>query len=126
MLASKTNEHVYPNAVETFFSFSSLAVAHCSLSPVCFPNISHKSDLSKTLNIELPMFHPECFRRLLKPVVFMARAEKGTSRGHVALASCKVVRDTHTHTYSLPPLVLTGDGRWGNVRRDGGHCLPKG
>ena len=59
MLVSKTNEHVYPNAVETFFSFSSLAVAHCSLSPACFPSISHKSDLSKTLNTELPMFHPE-------------------------------------------------------------------
>lgn len=56
MLVSKTNEHVYPNAVEIFFSFSSFAVAHHSLSLVCFPSISHKSDLSKTLNTELPMF----------------------------------------------------------------------
>lgn len=97
MLVNKTDEHVYPNVVETFFSFNSLAVAHCSLSPVCFPSISHKSDLSKTLNTELPMFHPEWFQRLLKLVVFMARAEKGTSRGHVVLASCKVVRHIHTH-----------------------------
>lgn len=59
MLVSKTNEHVYPNVVETFFSFNSLAAARCSLSAVCFPSISHKSDLSKTLNTELPMFHPE-------------------------------------------------------------------
>lgn len=101
MLVSKTNEHVYPNVVETFFSFNSLAVAHCSLSTVCFPSISHKSDLSKTLNSELPMFHPEWFQRLLKLVVFMAQAEKGTSWGHVVLASCKVVR--HTHTYTLYP-----------------------
>lgn len=98
MLVSKTNEHVYPNTVGIFFSFSSLAVAHRSLSPVCFPSISHKSDLSKTLNTELPMFHPEWFRRLLKLVVFMAGAEKGTSRGHVALASCKVVRHTRIHS----------------------------
>lgn len=28
----------------------------------------------------------------------MARAEKGTSRGHVVLASCKVVRHTHIHS----------------------------
>lgn len=124
MLVSKTNEHVFPNAVETLLSFSSLAVAHCSLSPVCFPNISHKSDLSKTLNTELPMFHPEWFQRLLKLVVFMAWTEKGISWGHVVLASCKVV--IHACTDTLPPLVLTGDGWWGNVRRDGGHCLPKG
>ncbi len=101
MLVSKTNEHVCPNALETFFSFSSLAVAHCSLSLVCFPSISHKSDLSKTLNIELPMFHPELFQRLLKLVVFMARAGKGTSRGHVVLASCKAVRHTHINTHTL-------------------------
>lgn len=51
----------------------------------------------------------------------MARAEKGTSRGHVVLASCKVVR--HTHTSTLPPLVLTGDGRWGKCQ-EGWRSLP--
>lgn len=102
MLVNKTNEHVYPNVVETFFSFNSLAGAHCSLSLVCFPSISHKSDLSKTLNTALPMFHPEWFQRLPKLVVFMAQAEKGTSRGHVVFSSCKVVRltDTHIHVHS--------------------------
>lgn len=83
MLASKTNEHVHPNVVQTFFSFSSLAVAHRSLSPICFPNISHKSDLSRTVNTKLPMFHPEWFQRRLKLVLFMARAQKDTSRGQV-------------------------------------------
>lgn len=83
MLASKTNEHVLLKVAETFFSFSSLAVAHRSLSPICFPNISHKSDLSRTLNTELLMFHPEWFQRRLKLVLFMARAEKGASRGQV-------------------------------------------
>lgn len=76
MLVSKTNEHVRPNVVETFFSFSSLAVAHRSLSPVCFPNISHKSDLSRTLNGKLPMFHPERFQRRPKLVLLWLGLER--------------------------------------------------